>query len=150
VLARVAVRHERCSALGTKLGHQLVRERVRLQNQLDSLLVETRIKLSRLISDLPGVSGRRILRAIADGETISERLDLLDKQIGKLDRITATALKWHQDGVILIAEIPDSAWTRRNSSSPKWESIPRPPVSGELHFPGRTVPRLRGKSGAKP
>src|SRR5215469_7268737 len=48
---------------------QLVRERVRLQSQLESLLEEARIKLSSVISDLFGGSGRRILEAMAGGET---------------------------------------------------------------------------------
>jgi len=46
---------------------QLVRDRVRLQNQLEGLLEEARIKLSSVISDLLGVSGRRILKALAQG-----------------------------------------------------------------------------------
>ena len=45
----------------TRGKHQLVRDRVRLQNQLEALLEEARIKLSSVISDLLGVSGRRIL-----------------------------------------------------------------------------------------
>ena len=53
----------------TRGKHQLVRDRVRLQNQLEALLEEARIKLSSVISDLLGVSGRRILQALADGET---------------------------------------------------------------------------------
>ncbi len=48
---------------------QLVRDRVRLQNQLEALLEEARVKLSSVISDLLGVSGRRILAALAQGET---------------------------------------------------------------------------------
>lgn len=47
---------------------QLVRERVQLQNQIESLLEEGRIKLSSVVSDLLGASGKRILRAMADGE----------------------------------------------------------------------------------
>ena len=47
---------------------QLVRDRVRLQNQLEALLEETRVKLSSIVSELLGLSGRRILRALADGE----------------------------------------------------------------------------------
>jgi len=35
-----------------------------------------------------------------------ERLNLLDRQIEKLDQVTATALKQHQEAVIRIAEIP--------------------------------------------
>jgi len=53
----------------TRSKHQLVRDRVRLQNQLEALLEEARIKLSSVISDLLGVSGRRILTALSKGET---------------------------------------------------------------------------------
>ena len=42
---------------------------VRLNNQLGSLLEEAHIKLSSLVSDLLGVSARRMLKALADGET---------------------------------------------------------------------------------
>lgn len=49
--------------------HQLVRDRMRLQNQLEAMLEEARIKLSSVISDLLGVSGRRILTALAKGTT---------------------------------------------------------------------------------
>jgi transposase len=42
---------------------------VRLQNQLESLLEECQIKLSSLVSDLLGVSARRMLKALAEGET---------------------------------------------------------------------------------
>ena len=48
---------------------QLVRERVQLQNQIESLLEEGRIKLSSVVSDLLGASGRRILRAMGSGQT---------------------------------------------------------------------------------
>jgi len=53
----------------TRAKVQLVRDRVRLQNQLEALLEETRIKLSSVISELLGSSGRRILRALAEGES---------------------------------------------------------------------------------
>ena len=61
----------------TRTKHQLTRDRVRLQSQLESLLEECQIKLSSLVSDLLGVSGRRILRALADGETDPARLAAL-------------------------------------------------------------------------
>jgi transposase len=54
--------------------HQLIRDRVRLQNQLECLLEEARIKLSSVISDLLGVSGRRILAALSQGETNPTKL----------------------------------------------------------------------------
>jgi transposase len=53
----------------TRAKVQLVRDRVRLQNQLEALLEETRIKLSSVVSELLGLSGRRILRALAEGES---------------------------------------------------------------------------------
>jgi len=51
----------------TRAKVQLVRDRVRLQNQIEALLEEMRIKLSSVISELLGLSGRRILRAMAEG-----------------------------------------------------------------------------------
>jgi transposase len=51
----------------TRRKYQLTRSRVQLQNRLEALLEEAHIKLSMLVSDLLGVSARRMLRAIADG-----------------------------------------------------------------------------------
>jgi transposase len=53
---------------------QLIGDRVRLGNQLEALLEEARIKLSSVISELLGQSGRRILKAIAAGQTDPDRL----------------------------------------------------------------------------
>ena len=58
----------------TRGKEQLIRDRVRLQNQLECLLEEARIKLSSVISDLLGVSGRRILEALSRGETDPAKL----------------------------------------------------------------------------
>ena len=126
---------------------QLVRDRVRLQNQMEALLEEARIKLSSVVSDLLGASGRRILQALADGKTDAaemaelgdkrlncskeeltdalkgdvdsihqellsmdlERLQLLDRQIEKLDKLAAEALKKHTEAVIRLAEAPGFA-----------------------------------------
>jgi transposase len=52
----------------TRAKVQLVRDRVRLRNQMEALLEEMRIKLSSVISELLGLSGRRILQAMAEGE----------------------------------------------------------------------------------
>lgn len=49
--------------------YQLTCDRVRLQNQLESVLEEAHLKLSSLVSDLLGASARRMLKALADGET---------------------------------------------------------------------------------
>lgn len=53
----------------TRRKYQLTRNRVQLQNRLESLLEEAHIKISTLVSDLLGASARRMLRAIASGET---------------------------------------------------------------------------------
>jgi transposase len=53
----------------TRSKYQLTRNRVQLQNRLEALLEEAHIKLSSLVSDLLGVSARRMLQALAEGET---------------------------------------------------------------------------------
>ena len=49
--------------------YQLTSNRVQLQNRLECLLEEAHIKVSSLVSDLLGPSARRMLRAIATGDT---------------------------------------------------------------------------------
>ena len=61
----------------TRRKYQLTRDHVRLQNQLESLLEEAHIKLSSFVSDLLGASARRMLKAIADGETDPAALAVL-------------------------------------------------------------------------
>ncbi|HYL12250.1 MAG TPA: transposase [Terriglobales bacterium] len=58
----------------TRMKLQLTRDRVRLQNQMECLLEEMRIKLSLVVSNLLGASGLRILRALAEGETDPKQL----------------------------------------------------------------------------
>ena len=53
----------------TRTKYQRTRDKVRLQNQLEALLEESHIKLSSLVSDLLGASARRMLKALAEGET---------------------------------------------------------------------------------
>lgn len=94
---------------------QLIRERVQLQNQIESLLEEGRIKLSSVISDLLGVSGRRILRAMAEGQTNPEALAalgdqhlkgglpaLVDALAGSMGDIHRKLLAQHLDRIELI------------------------------------------------
>ena len=61
----------------TRMKTQLTRDRVRLQNQMECLLEEMRIKLSIVVSDLLGGSGLRMLRALAEGETDPKKLAAL-------------------------------------------------------------------------
>jgi len=53
----------------TRRKYQLTRDHVRLQNQVESLREEAHIKLSSFVSDLLGLSARRMLKALAQGET---------------------------------------------------------------------------------
>src|ERR1700694_1139233 len=64
----------------TRKKYQLRRDRVRLHYQLESLLEEAHIKLSSLVSDLLGASARRMLKALADGETNPAALAALADQ----------------------------------------------------------------------
>jgi transposase len=130
----------------TRAKYQQTRNRVQLQNRLEALLEEAHIKLSSLVSDLLGVSARRMFQALADGETdpaalaaladgrlratqeelrdalgacqelnpvyrrllkaAMEELDLVDKQIGRLDQEMADLLRSYQDQVERLAEVP--------------------------------------------
>jgi transposase len=187
MLSFVPDREQRMWRTLTRSKHQLIRDRVRLQNQVEALLEEARIKLSGVISDLLGVSGRRILAALAEGQTDAvklaelgderlkcskeqlvdalqgspeplqlevlqlflQRLELLDRQIERLDVLVARELKKHQKAVIRVAE-----WIRRSNSSLRWEwkqrhsrrrvsSVPGPGrVRGPRRAPSRT--RVRG------
>jgi len=66
----------------TRKKYQLTRDHTRLQNRLESLLEETHIKLSSLVSDLLGASARRMLKALAEGETKPAALAALaDKKL---------------------------------------------------------------------
>jgi transposase len=58
----------------TRSKHQLTRDRVRMQSQIESLLEDAHIKLATQVSDLLGVSSRRMLQALADGEADPARL----------------------------------------------------------------------------
>src|SRR3974390_3091834 len=69
VLSFVPDAEQRLWRTGTRREDQVRCNRVRLQNQVEALLEEAHIKLSSLVSDLLGASARRMLKALADGET---------------------------------------------------------------------------------
>ena len=94
---------------------ELVRDRVRLHNQIESLLEQGRIKLSSAVSDLLGASGRRILRALANGQTDPAVLAalgdshlkcglpvLVDALTGSMNPILCRLLAQHLDRVELL------------------------------------------------
>src|SRR2546426_10019911 len=91
----------------TRMKTQLRRDRVRLQNQIECLLEEMRIKLSSVVSDLLGASGLRILRALAAGETEprqlvalgDDRLQCTEEQL--VDALTGRAQPVHGEMLAL-------------------------------------------------
>jgi transposase len=61
----------------TRTRKQLTREIVQHTQRIQSVLEEANIKLSSVIAEILGVSGRRILKAIVAGETDPEKLSEL-------------------------------------------------------------------------
>jgi transposase len=86
----------------TRRRAQLTRDRVRIQNQVESLLEETRIKVSSVVSDLFGVTGKRILQALAQGESDPAQLAAMaDARVQRsreelADALTGTVSPTHQ------------------------------------------------------
>jgi transposase len=69
ILSFVPAPEQRLWRTVTRTKVQLTRNRVQLQNRLEALLEQAHFKLSSLVSDLLGVSARRMLEALADGAT---------------------------------------------------------------------------------
>jgi transposase len=70
----------------TRAKVHLREDRSRVQGQVEGLLEEMMIKLSSVVSDLFGVSGRRILKAIATGEDDPVQLASLGDSQLKVNR----------------------------------------------------------------
>jgi transposase len=73
-LSYVPEPEQRLWRIMTRGKQQLVRERGGIRNRIEALLEEMQIKLDSVISDLLGASGRRILKAMSEGETDPHRL----------------------------------------------------------------------------
>ena len=99
----------------TRRRTQLTRDRVRIHNQVESLLEETRIKLSSVVTDLLGSSGLRILTALSQGETDPGKLaamgdarlqcppeELADALTGSVSEIHRRLLQQHLAHLALI------------------------------------------------
>jgi transposase len=69
ILSFVPAAEQRLWRTLTRTKYQLTRTRVQLQNRLEALLEQAHLKLSSLVSDLLGISARRMLQAVADGAT---------------------------------------------------------------------------------
>jgi hypothetical protein len=109
--------------------YQLTRSRVQLQDRVECLLEEAHIKLSSLVSDL-GASARRMLQALADGETNPETLAALaDQRLHATQKQLCDALgactelnPVYQSSVVLSeASIPPRRVDHRDPSDPPLE-----------------------------
>jgi transposase len=61
----------------TRYRQTLVKDQAAIANRIQRIIESGNIKLGQVASDCLGVSGRRMLRALADGETDGEKLALL-------------------------------------------------------------------------
>jgi transposase len=110
ILSFVPDREQRTWLSVTRMKTQLTRDWVRLQSQMECLLEEMRIKLSIVVSDLPGASGLRILGALAEGETDPRKLALLGDERSKcseerlVDALTGRAEPMHREILALQLE----------------------------------------------
>jgi transposase len=68
-LSFVPAKEQRLWRTVMRTKNQLRCNQVQVQNRLEALLEEAHIKLSSIVSDLLGTSGRRMLNALANGET---------------------------------------------------------------------------------
>lgn len=84
ILSFVPNEEQRLWRTMTRTKQQLTRDRVRLQAQLEGFLEETRIKLSSHVSDLLGLSGRRMIGALAQGETDAARIAAMAGDAGTI------------------------------------------------------------------
>jgi transposase len=78
----------------TRTRTQLTREAARHIQRIHKALEDANIKLASLISDVVGLSGRRILKAIVAGETNAEKLAALG----------STRLKCSRDELVAVLE----------------------------------------------
>lgn len=95
----------------TRYRTTLIQERARLANRLYKLLEEANLKLSSVISYVLGVTGRLILRALAQGETNPEKLaDLAVKRLSQKRATIAYALagRFREHHRFLLQELLDA------------------------------------------
>lgn len=96
----------------TRAKYQLTTDRVRLYGQIEALLEECRIKLSVCVSDLFGLSSRRMLLGLARGETnptvlaglAEPELRATRQQLSDALQAAATVSSQHREVLALFLE----------------------------------------------
>jgi transposase len=80
----------------TRTRVEYTRDIAQTRNRLEALLEECRIKIAGLLSDLVGASGRRMMRALAAGQTDARQIAALgDKRLQATPAELEEALKGH-------------------------------------------------------
>ena len=119
----------------TRYRTSLLGERAREVNRIQKVLEGGNIKISSVLSDILGVSGTRMLQALADGESDPVRLAALaDERV----RATPEALQEALEGLMDTLPV---VFTPPTVGPPRG---PRPHVSGSGCGGGRTAPPFRG------
>ncbi len=163
VLSFVPQAEQRCWRTMTRNKQQVVRARVRLQNQMEALLEETRIKLSSVVSDLLGPAAVQQKRAGRRAERPSRAGASGDSQIGSGPAgDVGPAYRCPRPNGCGGAEetfrcggsAGRSAWIRRKlgATDHRRSGGGRPGVSlrSPIRFLGRHLPGQRGERGAEP
>jgi transposase len=92
----------------TRHRKRLIRDRATNTNRIHKLLETAHLKLASVISDILGVSGRAILRALADGETDPTRLARLGRaRLARKTDILTEALRgrFTADHAFLLSQL---------------------------------------------
>jgi transposase len=96
ILSLVPTGEQRSWRTMTRMKTHLIQDQSRLQAQIECLLEEMHIKLSSVVSDLMGVSGWRILNALAAGQTDAKKLaSLRDERLRASEELLVDALSGH-------------------------------------------------------
>lgn len=66
----------------TRQRTQMLADRARVVNRIHKVLESANLKIGSVMSDIGGASGRRVLRALADGDkTIEQMVELVDRRM---------------------------------------------------------------------
>ena len=130
----------------TRARATVMRERSREINRLEKILEDTGIKLSAMISDLTGVSGRAMLQAMVDGQRDPQVLaDLADHRLRAtreelVDALTGRFTEHHAFMVGLHLDAIDQATARAGRLDERIEEAMTPFRDARDHL--TTVPGI--------
>ena len=147
----------------TRLRANLTHDRVRHQNRIEKILEDALLKISVVVSDLMGVSGRRFLQALIDGERSPAALaELGDYRLhaGKAElkeALTGRFRDIHAVEIRMLLELIDGLSAKITELDERIEAHLEnvPGLGGGVHElraarPGRAVHRMRRAGPGRP